>query len=254
MRSGIPTCRSPRRARGRRNRAAVRAATESVGGLCGGVQAARRVGALGVYCGGKSAALGLAIDWLCAELGTAAGQQLTITVSTAFSIRCPEFAHAASCNKRQGEVSVERAQETITHPQSEASAEASATRLLSDSRRSRSRLFPRRRSQGPWLLPNAWSQTQAGVQVITPLAHITGSDEHTVAVFQLAASRGGKTFEAKYCEVVHWREQRGLTDLQLRGALIAAAGFAANMRGHRRPIFTKQHQGAQSSKRSPGLP
>ncbi len=35
-----------------------------------------------------------------------------------------------------------------------------------------------------------------------------GSDEHTVALFQLSASRGGKTLEAKYCEVVHWRDGR----------------------------------------------
>ncbi len=33
-----------------------------------------------------------------------------------------------------------------------------------------------------------------------------GSDEHTIALFQITASREGKTLEANYCEVVHWRD------------------------------------------------
>ncbi len=33
-----------------------------------------------------------------------------------------------------------------------------------------------------------------------------GSDEHTIALFQITASREGKTLEANYCEIVHWRD------------------------------------------------
>ncbi len=39
-----------------------------------------------------------------------------------------------------------------------------------------------------------------------------GSDEHTVALFQISASRGGKTLEANYCEVVHWRDGQVVED------------------------------------------
>ncbi len=39
-----------------------------------------------------------------------------------------------------------------------------------------------------------------------------GSDEHTVALFQISASRGGKALEANYCEVVHWRDGQVVED------------------------------------------
>ena len=32
-----------------------------------------------------------------------------------------------------------------------------------------------------------------------------GTDDHAVALFKIMASRAGKTLDASFCEVVHWR-------------------------------------------------
>ncbi len=34
---------------------------------------------------------------------------------------------------------------------------------------------------------------------------LLGTDEHSVALFRVAATRGDRTFEYKLCEVTHWR-------------------------------------------------
>ena len=32
-----------------------------------------------------------------------------------------------------------------------------------------------------------------------------GTDEHAVALFKITATRAGKTLDANFCEIVHWR-------------------------------------------------
>ncbi len=39
-----------------------------------------------------------------------------------------------------------------------------------------------------------------------------GTDQHAVALFKIIATRGGKTLDANYCEVVHWREGQVVED------------------------------------------
>ena len=39
-----------------------------------------------------------------------------------------------------------------------------------------------------------------------------GTDDHTVALFKMTATRAGKTLDANYCEIVHWRNRQIVED------------------------------------------
>ncbi len=38
------------------------------------------------------------------------------------------------------------------------------------------------------------------------------TDEHSVALFRVVATRGGKTLESRLCEVIHWRNSQIVED------------------------------------------
>ncbi len=44
------------------------------------------------------------------------------------------------------------------------------------------------------------------------LASDEHADQHTVALFNITAARAGKTLDANYCEVVHWRDGQVVED------------------------------------------
>ena len=44
------------------------------------------------------------------------------------------------------------------------------------------------------------------------LASDAHSHQHTVALFRITAARTGKTLDANYCEVVHWRDGQVVED------------------------------------------
>ena len=44
------------------------------------------------------------------------------------------------------------------------------------------------------------------------LASDAHSHQHTVALFRITATRGDKTLDANYCEVVHWRDGQVVED------------------------------------------
>jgi len=39
-----------------------------------------------------------------------------------------------------------------------------------------------------------------------------GTDDHAVALFKIKATRAGKTLDANFCEIVHWRDGRVVED------------------------------------------